>query len=353
MKCPTCGQDARWIEQYGRYYCYNCKAYLAAGLPAPEPKTPLNLKPIIKTQETGKVITSSVKISDGISSFGSYSKSFSSLFKNPMIFVPALILFGVQFLLNYFVTGVIVPQLMSLALSIPSLLMTSLLSDPFTIFNLVWLSLSQILMPLIIFVVVNLITYSFVSTSYLVGAKKIFENGSVKLGDLLKTSFNKTVKVMAGLILWGLVISLGFLLLVIPGLILALLFFYTCPVYALEDKSIRDSLKYSLNVGKRNVGKTISFSFVTLLVLIVFAIISSIATIPFSSNFQIISNLTSSGIQNIDTAQIISLIPSLISTTIQSSLIQSTVNNAINMLIVQPVLLMALAILYLKGLKKP
>jgi len=26
--CPTCGQPATWIEQYKRWYCYNCKKYL-------------------------------------------------------------------------------------------------------------------------------------------------------------------------------------------------------------------------------------------------------------------------------------------------------------------------------------
>lgn len=27
-QCPTCGGQANFIEQYNRWYCYNCKAYL-------------------------------------------------------------------------------------------------------------------------------------------------------------------------------------------------------------------------------------------------------------------------------------------------------------------------------------
>ena len=26
--CPTCGKPATWIEQYKRWYCYNCRKYL-------------------------------------------------------------------------------------------------------------------------------------------------------------------------------------------------------------------------------------------------------------------------------------------------------------------------------------
>ena len=26
--CPTCGKPATWIEQYKRWYCYNCSKYL-------------------------------------------------------------------------------------------------------------------------------------------------------------------------------------------------------------------------------------------------------------------------------------------------------------------------------------
>lgn len=26
--CPSCGKQATWIQQYKRWYCYNCKKYL-------------------------------------------------------------------------------------------------------------------------------------------------------------------------------------------------------------------------------------------------------------------------------------------------------------------------------------
>ncbi|MEM2193157.1 MAG: PRC-barrel domain-containing protein [Candidatus Methanomethylicia archaeon] len=26
--CPSCGKKATWIQQYKRWYCYNCKKYL-------------------------------------------------------------------------------------------------------------------------------------------------------------------------------------------------------------------------------------------------------------------------------------------------------------------------------------
>ena len=34
--CPTCGNDSKYIEQYGRWYCYNCKTYLPAEEKKPE-----------------------------------------------------------------------------------------------------------------------------------------------------------------------------------------------------------------------------------------------------------------------------------------------------------------------------
>jgi hypothetical protein len=26
--CKSCGKPTEWIEEYGRYYCYDCDAYV-------------------------------------------------------------------------------------------------------------------------------------------------------------------------------------------------------------------------------------------------------------------------------------------------------------------------------------
>jgi len=337
MNCPNCGKEANWIEQYSRYYCYNCKAYLAAGLPAPA--APL------QTNVSEKVLESSIKTTN-ISAFSSYTRSFNILFKNPVIFVPVAVLFAAQFLTNYFITGAVIPELFNMFFGLFGLLTVGF--DPMLIVTAVIQTFSQIILYFVLFITVNLIIYAFATTSYMIGAKRVVEQGSVKLGDLLRSSFNRTVKVIAGLFLWGLIISIGLMMLVIPGLILALLFFYTMPVYALEDKGVIDSLKHSFNVGKINVGKAIGFGFVTILFLIGFGIVSSIASSAFEPSSGLIANVTTMT-ESFD----LTSLPSLFSSITQQSLISSIVSTAINTLIIQPIILIALAVFYLRGIKKP
>lgn len=92
----------------------------------------------------------------------------------------------------------------------------------------------------------------FVIINYM-GAVKAFKEGgkAIEIGDLLK--FDNAVNHLIGAIVLGVVLSIGFTLCVIPGLVIAILTYFFLPILADKPETPwADALKASLAFGKQN-----------------------------------------------------------------------------------------------------
>jgi ribosomal protein S27AE len=49
--CPTCDNEASFIEQYDRYYCHTCQKYLPEPVVEPEPSPVPEPEPVVETKE--------------------------------------------------------------------------------------------------------------------------------------------------------------------------------------------------------------------------------------------------------------------------------------------------------------
>ncbi|MBK5722901.1 hypothetical protein JGH11_18690 [Dysgonomonas sp. Marseille-P4677] len=102
------------------------------------------------------------------------------------------------------------------------------------------------------------------------------EDGVVNSSDVWRKVRSVALPVFGGSILFGIAFSLGYILCLIPGIIVAVYFGFYSYAYINEDLGIIDSFKRSVELVQNNwwitLGYTLAFSFIIGMAYIVFAI---------------------------------------------------------------------------------
>ena len=119
------------------------------------------------------------------------------------------------------------------------------------------------------FIAMFLVLIWAVSTWYKAANKQV-DTGTLEIMDFL--SFKNVAGLMAVYVLSTLVITLGFILLVIPGLFAAFFFTWMPAVKAVRPElSVGETFGASIEVAKKNVGVTI---LVAVLIAVLYAVLS-------------------------------------------------------------------------------
>jgi hypothetical protein len=82
------------------------------------------------------------------------------------------------------------------------------------------------------------------------GVVELQRAGSARAGDCLRWGLKKMPKVALVNVLYGLVVGLGFLLLVVPGIIFSLMFAVVVPVVVVENRGIVEAFERSSSLTK-------------------------------------------------------------------------------------------------------
>lgn len=92
----------------------------------------------------------------------------------------------------------------------------------------------------------------FAMINYMSAVKAFKESGkAIEIGDMLK--FDHAVNHLIGAIVWGVVLSIGFTLCVLPGMAFAAVTYFFLPILADKPETPwADALKASLAFGKKN-----------------------------------------------------------------------------------------------------
>ncbi|MBD3311948.1 hypothetical protein GF352_00615 [archaeon] len=248
VKCPTCGGEATYVQQYNRYYCYKCKQYLPQQVKAPQST---------KTGQALKQASKETKMQNNIGVINSLKKGTKLLFKNPAFFVLAAIPLTAQVLATLLLQAGI-GQLMQ---TVTNTLMTAVTT--MNINTIISILMGPLIITIITYAVIALVLMPIVHIGLLFGSKMAITQGEVSLGPVLKQSFKKLGRYYLGIILL-LLISL----IPIAGIFITLIMSFLLQVLVIEDKGIGESVKHAWKLGVKNIGKLLVFGIIGLALLI-------------------------------------------------------------------------------------
>lgn len=241
-KCPTCGGEATYVQQYNRYYCYKCKQYL--------PQT-------TKADQALKQASKETRMQNNIGVINSLKKGTKLLFKNPAFILLAAIPLIAQVLATLLLQAGI-GQLMQI---LTSTLMTAITT--MNINTIISILAGPLIITIITYAVIALVLLPIVHIGLLFGSKMAITQGRVSLGPVLKQSFKKLGRYYAGIIIL-LLISL----IPIAGIFIVLIMNFLLQVLVIEDKGIGESVKHAWKLGVKNIGKLLVFGIIGLALLI-------------------------------------------------------------------------------------
>ncbi len=137
--------------------------------------------------------------------------------------------------------------------------------------------------------IVTIVLFPIAQGSSIKLASEQIEKGQVDLGPTVRFVASKLLSIWALSIIVGIIVFLGFIALIVPGIILAIMFILAFPVLIIENKGVTESMGRSrVLVGQRWL-KT----FATLLLLGIIFIIASVIATAISGFFGIASPVVS------------------------------------------------------------
>ena len=123
--------------------------------------------------------------------------------------------------------------------SLVPLLTDGALTDPLAIIAVLFSP--AFLLALLLALLASLACY----IALLVQIEALAQRRSVGIGAALNTGLRRLLPVFVSTIVWGLIIALGMVLLVVPGLIVMVSMVFAMPAIVLDDKGALESLRYS------------------------------------------------------------------------------------------------------------
>ena len=124
-------------------------------------------------------------------------------------------------------------------------------------------------------------------------ASEQIEKGKADLSASVRFAASKLVWIWALTIVVGIIVILGFIALIIPGIILAIMFALAFPVLIIENKGVLDSMGRSrVLVSKRWLKTFVTFLILAIIIIIASLIVSAISA-PFGIASPVVSGLLS------------------------------------------------------------
>jgi len=94
----------------------------------------------------------------------------------------------------------------------------------------------------------------------------------ITIGQAYRFALPKALTLLLATICVGLVVGLGFLLLVVPGIIFALWFFLTTPAIVVENRSATDGMSRSKALVAGNLGKVFAVGFLVQVITVIISV---------------------------------------------------------------------------------
>lgn len=111
-------------------------------------------------------------------------------------------------------------------------------------------------------------------------ASELIEKGEAKLGEAFNFTIYKLLSLLAATLITGILIALGFIALIVPGIILYIMFYLVVPVILIENISVIDSLSRSRKLVSNRWLKTFALSLIVGIIIVFVAFTGGLITTP-------------------------------------------------------------------------
>ena len=129
--------------------------------------------------------------------------------------------------------------------------------------------------------VVNIIFSTIAQGSAIMLASEQITKGEASLGASIRLAVSKLLSIWAVSIIVGIIVVLGIIALIVPGIILAIMYSLALPVLLIEKKGVFESMSKSRQLVSHRWGKTFGTFLVLGIIVIIAGLIFSEITAPF------------------------------------------------------------------------
>src|SRR5713101_2489634 len=137
-----------------------------------------------------------------------------------------------------------------------------------------------LLLLLVVIFVVNIVFSAIAEGSAIKLASEQITKGQASLEASLKIAVSKLLSIWALSIIVGIIVFLGIIALIVPGVILAIMFSLAFPVLLIENKGVTESMGRSRQLVSHRWGKTFGTFLVLGIIVLIASLIFSAITAP-------------------------------------------------------------------------
>ena len=153
--------------------------------------------------------------------------------------------------------------------------------------------LSALFLLIALSVIISLVVGPVATGSAIKMASQEIEKGQADLGASVRFTLSKLVWLWLLSIIVGVIIVLGFIALIVPGIILAIMFSLAIPALLIENIGVLPTMGRSRKLVDHRWGKSFALFLVLGIILLIAGVIASLISAPFGSASSIVSSLLS------------------------------------------------------------
>lgn len=114
-------------------------------------------------------------------------------------------------------------------------------------------------------------------------ASEEITKGQVNIGASVRFAVSKLLSIWALSIIVGIIVFLGFIALIVPGIILAIMYSLALPVLLIENKGVTESMGRSRQLVSHRWGKTLGTLLALAIIVIIASLIVNAITVPLGN----------------------------------------------------------------------
>ena len=148
-----------------------------------------------------------------------------------------------------------------------------------------------------VLLILNIVFSTIAQGSAIMLASEQITKGQASLGPAVRYTVSRLLSIWAVSIIVGIIVFLGIIALIVPGIILAIMYSLALPILLIEKKGVLESMSRSRYLVSHRWGKTFGTFLVLGIIVIVVSLIFSAITAPFGIAGTIVNGILSAFIQ--------------------------------------------------------